>query len=89
MTFCFRTSAFAVHYVNLNSFFFLQGQQLMDLEQKLTVAKEELEKTALDKVSHWGRGFTFERRLQRQRRYLRRIGAKEGRSFNLICRSRT
>lgn len=26
----------------------------MDLEQKLTVAKEELEKTALDKVSNWG-----------------------------------
>lgn len=30
---------------------FLQGQQLMDLEHKLTIAKEELEKTALDKVS--------------------------------------
>lgn len=29
---------------------FLQGQQLMDLEHKLTIAKEELEKTALDKV---------------------------------------
>ncbi|XP_061889068.1 leucine zipper protein 2 [Entelurus aequoreus] len=28
-----------------------KGQQLMDLEQKLTVAKEELEKTALDKES--------------------------------------
>lgn len=28
----------------------------MDLEQKLTVAKEELEKTALDKVTDWGRG---------------------------------
>lgn len=33
----------------------MQGQQLMDLEQKLTVAKEELEKTALDKVTDWGR----------------------------------
>lgn len=35
---------------------YLQGQQLMDLEHKLTVAKEELEKTALDKVTrnqHW------------------------------------
>lgn len=31
-----------------------QGQQLMDLEHKLTVAKEELEKTALDKVSSSG-----------------------------------
>lgn len=31
---------------------FLQGQQLMDLEHKLTVAKEELEKTALDKVDN-------------------------------------
>lgn len=31
---------------------FLQGQQLMDLEHKLTLAKEELEKTALDKVSN-------------------------------------
>lgn len=30
---------------------FLQGQQLMDLEHKLAVAKEELEKTALDKVN--------------------------------------
>lgn len=30
----------------------LQGQQLMDLEHKLAVAKEELEKTALDKVSN-------------------------------------
>lgn len=30
----------------------LQGQQLMDLEHKLTVAKEELEKTALDKVNN-------------------------------------
>ena len=30
---------------------FLQGQQLMDLEHKLTVAREELEKTALDKVN--------------------------------------
>ncbi|KAG8001208.1 Leucine zipper protein 2, partial [Nibea albiflora] len=30
---------------------FLQGQQLMDLEHKLTIAKEELEKTALDKES--------------------------------------
>lgn len=29
---------------------FLQGQQLMDLENKLRVAKEELEKAALDKV---------------------------------------
>uniref|UniRef100_A0A3B3ZMZ0 Leucine zipper protein 2 n=1 Tax=Periophthalmus magnuspinnatus TaxID=409849 RepID=A0A3B3ZMZ0_9GOBI len=28
-----------------------KGQQLMDLEQKLTAAKEELEKTALDKES--------------------------------------
>ncbi|KAL3065842.1 hypothetical protein OYC64_015893 [Pagothenia borchgrevinki] len=28
-----------------------KGQQLMDLEQKLTIAKEELEKTALDKDS--------------------------------------
>ena len=27
-----------------------QGQQLMDLEHKLSIAKEELEKTALDKV---------------------------------------
>lgn len=32
----------------------MQGQQLMDLEQKLTVAKEELEKTALDKVTDGG-----------------------------------
>lgn len=40
--------------------FFMQGQQLMDLEQKLTVAKEELEKTALDKVTDWGRGFTLD-----------------------------
>ena len=31
---------------------FLQGQQLMDLEHKLTIAKEELEKTALDKVNN-------------------------------------
>lgn len=37
----------------------MQGQQLMDLEQKLTVAKEELEKTALDKVTDRGRGFTL------------------------------
>lgn len=35
---------------------FLQGQQLMDLEHKLTVAKEELEKTALDKVNNTGDG---------------------------------
>lgn len=32
----------------------------MDLEQKLTVAKEELEKTALDKVTDRGRGFTWD-----------------------------
>lgn len=38
----------------LRSHVFLQGQQLMDLEHKLAVAKEELEKTALDKVSHSG-----------------------------------
>lgn len=38
----------------------MQGQQLMDLEQKLTVAKEELEKTALDKVTSWGWGFTLD-----------------------------
>lgn len=31
--------------------YFLQGQQLMDLENKLAIAKEELEKTALDKVN--------------------------------------
>lgn len=37
----------------LKSHVFLQGQQLMDLEHKLTVAKEELEKTALDKVKQW------------------------------------
>lgn len=30
--------------------FFVKGQQLMDLENKLRVAKEELEKAALDKV---------------------------------------
>lgn len=29
----------------------VQGQQLMDLENKLKVAKDELEKAALDKVS--------------------------------------
>lgn len=28
----------------------MKGQQLMDLENKLRVAKEELEKAALDKV---------------------------------------
>jgi len=28
----------------------VQGQQLMDLENKLKVAKDELEKAALDKV---------------------------------------
>lgn len=39
----------------LKSHVFLQGQQLMDLEHKLTVAKEELEKTALDKVKQWGK----------------------------------
>lgn len=32
----------------------------MDLEQKLTIAKEELEKTALDKVTDRGRGFTLD-----------------------------
>lgn len=31
--------------------YFLQGQQLMDLEHKLAIAKDELEKTALDKVN--------------------------------------
>lgn len=35
----------------IQSHVFLKGQQLMDLEHKLTIAKEELEKTALDKVS--------------------------------------
>lgn len=30
----------------------VQGQQLMDLENKLKVAKDELEKAALDKVRH-------------------------------------
>lgn len=58
------------------AFFSLQGQQLMDLEQKLTVAKEELEKTALDKVSNCGRGFTFERWPKRLRHYLRHIDVK-------------
>lgn len=35
-----------------HNYYSLQGQQLMDLEHKLAVAKEELEKTALDKVSN-------------------------------------
>lgn len=34
--------------INVSS---VQGQQLMDLENKLKVAKDELEKAALDKVS--------------------------------------
>lgn len=36
----------------------LQGQQLLDLEHKLTMAKEELEKTALDKVNRYWVSFS-------------------------------
>jgi hypothetical protein len=42
----------------ISLFFILQAQQLTDLEQKLAVAKNELEKAALDRVSSHPQPFT-------------------------------
>lgn len=53
---CFTCTVQREEFSGFKTRVFLQGQQLMDLEHKLTVAKEELEKTALDKVNNTGDG---------------------------------